>query len=335
MSNVNLQETAANAAPVLKILATGGCGIDIAKHFQNSVEGDEEGFAKIEISYIDTSRSNMPADARENQIYLLPGEVDGSGGMRSHNAAAIMRHAKEVLQKHRPGYLTVVVSSAGGGSGSVLAPVLVDQLIREGHMVVVLLVGDDSSGLRIKNTLNTLDTYENIAKGAERGLVVGYYENSKDIKQSEVDANVRTMINVLAMFFSRANHGLDTQDLRHFLSFEIPTDYPAHAAGLTVVPNVVTEEYAEGLVGVASLQVSKDDKVLDVATPNHCYGIMPEALRNDPTVKPLNLVVRAYPFNDIASRLRKSLDNLQREAAARTATSSLGSKPAGGGFLAL
>lgn len=96
----------------VRIYGSGGCGVNIASHFINRPE--QAGFATVHPCFVDTSRSNLKPEIREEDCYILQ-DVDGSGKVRRENAEGIGNVIKQVLLKHKPMDLNLVVFSASGG----------------------------------------------------------------------------------------------------------------------------------------------------------------------------------------------------------------------------
>jgi hypothetical protein len=329
-----------NAGPIrgmIKLYACGGAGINIGSTFEHYRGHVEPGMAEIDTVYMDTSRSNLKPGLPEDKIYILP-EVDGSGKERRQNSAAILKSVKEMLQKHRPGYVNVILSSASGGSGAVLAAVLTKELVDKDELVIVITVGVADSGIEIKNTLDTLKSYEGIVQATQKSLPVAYFENTKDTPPSEVDSNITELVVAIAIMFSRQNEGLDTRDMYNFINVDKLTNHKAQVAGLeTYTGNLVAEDH-KSTITVASAVVTKDNRGIDFVIPYTCYGVLPSTITSEITDQaPLHLATKAYPFNDIARRLKGHLDEMQREAESRTTTSEVlsGNEDLVGGFLAL
>ena len=96
------------------VWACGGCGTNIGMQLEKHRGVSEEGFAELDIAYLDTSRANMRDIVRSENCFILDG-LDGSGKVRAENHGEISDKIKAILQKFKPGDLNVVVSSASGG----------------------------------------------------------------------------------------------------------------------------------------------------------------------------------------------------------------------------
>lgn len=325
----------------VQIYACGGAGINISSMFEEFRGQSDLGIASVEVSYLDTSRSNLKPSMAEKNVFILGDvveNVDGSGKDRSSNSAAIQKHMAAILQAHRPGYVNVVVTSLSGGSGSVIAPVLVHNLLKEDKMVIVIAVGVAKTGKEIANTKATLQSFERIAEVTGKPVVLSYHENSKQTPPSAVDSAIAEMITAISVMFSRQNTGLDTMDMYKFLNFnDKVTSYPAHLASLFTETGEMGEDKGEGVIAVATAAVDNDNVGVDFVTPYGCYGILPRGVGEDVIDRaPLHLVIKAYAFNEIAGRLNGLLTEIERNAKARVNESALaGAKLEGDDFLVI
>jgi hypothetical protein len=311
---------------LIKIYACGGAGINIGSTFEHYRGHKEAGMADLDVCYIDTSRSNLKPGLSEDKIFIIPGleEKDGSGKKRGQNAQLIMKHSKEILQRFEPGYLSVFISSASGGTGAVEAAVLSNELLKQGHMVINVTVGVADSGAEIQNTLDTLQSFEGLSRSLKKTVPVAYFENNRETPMSKVDEKITELIVALAVMFSRENEGLDTQDMNHFLNVEVLTKFQPHVVGLeTYVGNLAPADHANTIT-VASAVTNKDARGIDFVLPYTTYGILPSAVSKEISDQsPLHLVTKAYPFNDIAARLKDALTAMEKAAQASTAASTV------------
>ena len=97
------------------------------------------------------------------------------------------------------------------------------------------------------------------------------------------------------------------------------------------------EEEGEGVIAVATAAVDNDNVGVDFVTPYGCYGILPRGVGEDVVDRaPLHLVIKAYAFNEIASRLNGLLTEIERNAKARLNESALaGANLEGDDFLVI
>lgn len=235
----------------------GGMGANIASIVYRDIKKPSPaGYADLDMAVIDTSRQNLlSSEIPETMIYKAT-EKDGSGGLRAENAAMIYERRLEILQKFKPSDdLNIILSSGGGGSGSVAGPIIAQELLQRGLNVVVILVGSQETVNEAKNTLKTLMSYDNAGKQAKSPLVVTYTENDAKNSVKANDAWIISRITALRVLFSRENHAMDSMDLTNWLHFNKVTTFGnVSLAGLSIIDSDTQ--------GLAALE----NNVLSVAT---------------------------------------------------------------------
>lgn len=262
----------------ISIYACGGCGINIAKDL--SMYNNQDGFAEQQIYLIDTSDSNLPDGYDDKNTYLIDG-VDGSGYVRAENVDTIRRNIKPILQSFPPTDISIVVSSASGGSGSVIAPLLTRELLSSGKKVIVFAVGDTSTSIELNNTIKTLATYEQNAKTLGKPIPVSFYHNGLREERATmiVNNNEKIIRNImhLAMLFSRQNRELDSADLANWIDYPKVTNIPPRmvalkfVAGKTDMNDLVEMTEASDILTIASLGQENSSVNFD-----YCPNFLPD-----------------------------------------------------------
>lgn len=321
----------------IKLYACGGAGINVGSNFENYRDHIEPGMATIDTVYFDSSKSNLKPSLPADKIYRLP-DADGAGKERGHLTPAMLKYAKEMLQKHKPGYINVVLSSASGGTGSVMAAAVINELLAQDQLVIAITIGVLDSGTEIRNTLATFKTFEGLVAANKKPLAVAYFENNKLTPPSEVDTKINELVVAISVLFSRQNEGLDTRDMYNFLNFDRMTPYKAHAAGLEAFAGTLDADTHKDTITVASAVTNKDARGIDFVVPYTCYGVLPAQIEKEIIEQaPVHLVTKAFPFNAISGRLKGLLDEMEKAAAAFTTRSEVldGNEELAGGFLSL
>ena len=201
---------------VLRVFGCGGGGLNLASHFENSEVRD--GQAAIEVTYVDTSLSNLNNGQDRRRAAIIDG-VDGSGKVRKENASLISESIKKILLDHPPGDLNVVVYTGIGGTGSVAGVLIHSELLARGEQVISVVVGGEESAMAADNTVDTLKSLDAISQKRGKNVVFAYQHNDPDTTRAEVDAHVHTTIAALAVLSSRQNDELDTRDMYNWLNF--------------------------------------------------------------------------------------------------------------------
>lgn len=263
----------------MTIYACGGAGVNIVKKFEkhrkdpsSTPHEDDEVFARTVPIYIDTSRSNMTAEIPADFTYILEG-LDGSGKVRKENAEVITECTLDILHRHKPGDISVVVSSTSGGSGSVLAPSIVSELLDRGHNVIVCAVGSDDSRIELENTAKTLKSYEAISKMRKTPVIMIYRSNSEaEGGRGEVDAEMYQEIVKLAALFSRRNRELDTKDLHNWLHYSGVTSFQPKLSLLEFYHGKIDDLKAGQVISVATLCLDNSSSTTGLPVEYQCVG---------------------------------------------------------------
>ena len=305
------------------LFACGGAGINIASHFEQFRGKEDPGFAQIDVVYLDTSRSNLTKVVDTQKVYIVEG-LDGSGKVRAENHREIGDCVLDILQTHKPGDINFVLSSGSGGSGSVIAPSLVQELLQRNIPVIVITVGSTDSRIELENTIKTLKSYEAIAQLRKVPVNALYYENSKSMVRSEVDKNAQQAIVLLSALFSRQNKELDSSDLYNWLSYNKVTSYAPHLSYMDFFPKEVKVERPASVISVATLTTQGDDTSTGSNVEYQCVGyINPEVMKRMEFDNPVHIAILDGVFSEIHKRLSKTLTEFDEAKKARIVKSSI------------
>ena len=241
------------------LYCAGGTGTNIGMQFVN-LPTQSKGFAALVPYFIDTSRSNLKADVPADSIYIVKGasERDGSGMKRNENYGQIRESVKDMLLKHKPLDLNVVVFSLAGGTGSVTGPLIARELLMRGHAVVVVAIGSDESVKAARNTMDTLESLDGISANTGRPLPVFYRHNQRSRPQSDVDGAVMQAIAQLSILASRQINSLDVSDVFNFLNYDRVTDVKPAVASLEVYTTDTEDLKGSRPVTMISIYPDKD-----------------------------------------------------------------------------
>lgn len=291
------------ASRKMKLYGLGGAGTNIANMFLQQDKDFQAGSCEIDVVFVDTSRSNLGPMVPSEKVYLLDG-LDGSGKKRASNYEAIVDSCKEILLKHKPADINVVISSGSGGSGSVLGPVLVSELLARGEIVIVITIGGTSSRIETENTLKTLKSYEAISQKRNVPVIMAYHENSANTPRSRVDADVKLHVLMISVFFSGQNRELDTADLKNFLNYTNVTSYKPKLSSLVFSSGTVETSKGQALVSLVTLTDEGVSSEIDGLCEYQAVGYIPEVLRQSTLGQlPLHGAVISGYFNGVVDRL--------------------------------
>lgn len=309
----------------ISIYAAGGAGTNIATRFEKFRGKAQPGMAMVEPTYIDTSKSNMlNANIDPKAIYHFQG-LDGAGQVRREHAAVVKERVKEILHTHKPGDLAIVLHSASGGSGSVIGPILVQELFAREVPTIVIMVGDASTRLYAENTLNTIKSYEAIAKAAAAPIVAAYLQNTHETPRQEVDGEIESTVIGLAALFSRENTELDSRDLYNWLRFDKVTTFKTPMlAGLHIVKNGESHDHVGNVISVATLAKAGADTMLSFMPEVRFLGLFPADMSEHVSSKsPVHYITGDRVIHEAVANVQKVLAHLSEEQQSRVAHKSI------------
>lgn len=305
----------------IKLYACGGAGINIGKMFESVRDQDNDMFATLDVSYLDTSVANLadPIIPRKS-VYLVPGK-DGSGQKRKLNAEDIFAHAPSMLEKHQPSGFNIVVHSLSGGSGSVIGPALVSELLARDELVVVIGVGEDDTVTHMENTHMTLLSYINIAATRERPVVKAYFQNSNLTPLDDVNKGIAQLITALTVLASRQNIGLDSRDLINWINFDRVTSFQPQLAMLSLFEGTNIDANVGNIITVATLATQGGASSIGQIVDYQTVGRLPDAPEGEESrvhlSAPFHFVISDGVHVDVVNRLDTALTEHRRKAAAR------------------
>lgn len=325
----------------ITVYAAGGCGINIASQLEDKAMREPPiGFSSITPIYIDTSRSNLKTISASERTYLIEDpdvERDGSGKVRSENHVPIGECVFDILLKHKPGDLAVVISSASGGSGSIIASSLVAELLHRKQMVIVVTISSTDSRIEVENNIKTIKTYEHLAQTHNTPVAMVYLENEQGKRRSETDKSALDILLKLSVLFSRQNSELDRMDLRNWLNYTKTTDYDPHLVLLRDFPSKVVQADNQQVLSVATVAMLNSDTSPGQVVEYQCVGFLPKESENITLTNPLHFALVDGAIPSIVKEFQTILNGLEeskRATVRRPSILSSSDKPtANGTFL--
>ena len=320
----------------VRIYSCGGGGLNIGSRFERYRDNVAPGFAYCAPVYIDTSRANLNTAISDDNCYLLK-EVDGSGKVRAQNHQEIAKVTRDIIQKFPPLDYNIVISTASGGSGSVIAPLLTAELLSKGAITVVVTIGSTTSVKEAENTLKTLKSYDVIARSEKVNspVVMSYIQNTGDISRAQADEIQDQLICSLCILFSRENKALDTADLENWAFFNRPgvTPFGPQLVSLHVCDSSADAFNALGnIMSVATITTEEvGSRLPDVVIEYHTEGFLIhpiEAISEDK--EPLHFVTADGQLPKVMADLEallKKAEDTRNSRIAQKAISSEQDKP--------
>ena len=303
------------------VYGCGGAGINIARHIANrSQEFNSEAFADREIFFLDTSASNLGGlTTKDPNVYIYE-DADGAGKNRRHVANIIMENVNPVLLKFKPAEINIVIASNSGGSGSVIAPSLISELLSRGENVIFFGVNSYEDRKALENVIASMKTYESIAKLREKPVVACLFENTPEMSENAVNKRISDNVIMLSALFSRNNEGLDTQDLRNWLNYDKVTGFNPSFSQLVIQVGEVNKSPEHHLIASAVLSPSRDNhKPYGFMVDYQTVGYFDQKKTNDQlNNEPVNYLIYDGTIEAMFKKQQKMLHDMDEEAQART-----------------
>ena len=192
-----------------------------------------------------------------------------------------------------------------------------------GEQVIVVGIGDVSSGIRAKNTLGSLGTYDKFARDNDVPFVMAYYYNENSKSRPEVNKYIAALLADIRMVWSSRVEGLDNTDLKHVLHYNKVSRYPAQLACLTRLGGGMDYDDRYGkVITVASVATSgnsidfpTEEHVLNV--PYQTDGTLDDAFKDVVGNHPVHFVVSEGLFGKLTQDINKRLDDLKQDEDSR------------------
>ena len=215
----------------MNVYACGGCGINISKLLTD---------LDINVYRIDTSKSNLEGKLTPNDFIME--ELDGAGKDRRRTYGKMKEEeiTKEILFRFKPdNEVNIVLSSLAGGSGSVISPMLVKELLDNDCITIAVGIDSQTSRIEILNTINTLKSFYSISKSVNKTVPLYFIENKKRDIADKAAVNLVNLFSLLTNKYTTKE--LDINDIKNFLQIEKLTNNDPTLGFITVNENTCKE----------------------------------------------------------------------------------------------
>jgi len=304
---------------VVNLYCLGGAGFNAGSELEHFREHAIGGAAKLNLSYADTSDSDMSTAIDKEHCYFLPG-TKGSGKYQGMNIEVIDQHAKAILQKFPPSAsLNILLSSASGGSGAPMVSTLASEMLEDGHNVIVIMIGTTADKREIGNTRNHVRSAKNVAADTNKPVIAVYLQNTDTTPRIKVNEAIVKLVGSLCVLFSGENHGLDPQDLYNWLHFNEnkTTSYPSRLAQLSMVCGDEKIGQLGNVISVATLATPESGHEISQTPEYQVVGrISPNANKVIIAEAPIHFIISTGNFNAVEADMEKRLEELNRQRAA-------------------
>lgn len=307
---------------VTRIYACGGGAIKITADLTDHV--NVPGFSDTKVSRLDTSDKNLTANMNQSSIFVLQG-ADGSGKQRDHNYKPVVAAMPKILAQHQPEDYNIVVFTAGGGSGSVIGPVLVGELLQRKAPVIALVIGTTGDETQAQNSVNTIKSLGGVQQQHKRPVVFSYFEVNQHQSQHDVDQQVRGVLSGLLNLLDSDNTIIDNKDIINFLDWtNVRKDLPAQLVALEIYQgDELNELTGKAPITMASIYPNEERTYLPVQPAYSTDGVRSEAAERDSGFKGItaHYVVHAAPVAPALRELEKTLQRIRDNQRAQSESS--------------
>lgn len=250
----------------INLYVCGGAATNIAEVFYRAMVANRPnpGFCKLNVCILDTSMSNLSPEMDKNYFIIKGTEknpIDGSGKDQATNYKSIKASAADIFKTFPPTDLNLVLHSSGGGSGSVIGLVLMDELLSQGKDAIAITVRSTTCEKEVINCMNTIASYNNMVNRLKRPVILMDFDNATS-SYRQVDAEVRLAITTLSAMFSGENFGIDSKDVSNFLNYPNVTKYPPSLCGLVIDTAKRRRDLAQGTAITSMITMGQDDEEL-------------------------------------------------------------------------
>lgn len=191
------------------LLNAGGTGLNVATYLTDL--GDA-------VHCFDTCDKNVVDKHRDVNVYITKG-TRGAGGNRKVILPLIRPQLKELTDSIPEADFYIVTYSLGGGSGSVIGPLLTAHLADRKAAFVSFVVGAMESSDTLGNDIDTMKSLESIAVKKQLPIVVNYTPNTQGRTFDAINAEIAEKIRKV-VFLVNQNHGrLDVNDVANWVRF--------------------------------------------------------------------------------------------------------------------
>lgn len=199
------------------VIGCGGCGSNVVGYLKNGM--DNENF--IEYMTLDSSDANKQEGIEFNHLKQNNSDgslLTGTGGIRGEHLEdlkpGVLKFVNDKLLHKHNGVIYLVFSTSGG-SGSVIAPILLQHLLTHDIPVCCLLVHDTSTEQYSINGKKCLESIFKTTKSADHNLAVTYFLNTNEI--SVVNASILKEFQTIMNFHDTDNiTEIDNNDMKNF-----------------------------------------------------------------------------------------------------------------------
>lgn len=251
------------------LIFAGGAGLNLATYLSDLPN----------VHCIDTCDKNVVPEHRKVKLQLTKG-TRGAGKNRAFILPLVRDQINPYVGSLPEADFYILAYSLGGGSGSVLGPLITNQLARNKKSLVTFAIGAMESPEVLQNDIDTVKSLESIAVRSDTPIVINYTPNvngrSYDAINKDIAADIRRVVCLVSQNHAR----LDVHDVNNWVRFtdKHKTLIP-QVCELHILDNRKDAEMIPEPIAVASLYADASKEYAFGAPVVRTTGIM----RNDDT----------------------------------------------------
>lgn len=199
--------------PSITLYACGGTGINMARRLLKSEPSLKD---VVTIVRLDSSDSNV-VEGEALQKIVPDNVAAGAGKVRGAIATDAQQYIANASQKMlQPSDINIVLFSMSGGTGSVVAPFLIQKLANQGKRVVAFALSGHDSQLDIDNAIGTIKSLDKVCDACNAYLPIQLFDNY--FGREIVNVTFTHRLSILIMMLTQETRELDVSDRINWLN---------------------------------------------------------------------------------------------------------------------
>lgn len=289
----------------------GGTGFNIGSQWVNHLNRNESVayVDTVDVAFMDTSKANVHPNIPKNTSYFVE-DADGAGSDRGYIYPIVRPHIKQFLDRHEPAQFNVVVFSGGGGSGSVIGPLVIAELLAAKIPTVAAMVGTGESLDKANNVIDTMKSLDSISAKANVPIPLVYVENVQSVPYAAIDEQVIEALAQLAILTNQKHERLDSKDVENFIHYHKKSGQIPELCRL----NIETTRQAASLVQEPIAIASLYDDAKRIANVSAAFYQTTGLLRDELQYpyEQIHYVINSVGIDDIMTGLADAKAQLNR-----------------------
>lgn len=199
----------APVAPVkVCLIMAGGTGLNVATHLVDVPN----------VYCIDTCDKNVVDEHRKMNVFLTKG-TRGAGKNRAYILPLVRPQIAAFMATLPEADFYIVCYSLGGGSGSVLGPLVTAALADKKAAFVTFTITAKESPEVLQNSIDTLKSLDAIAVRKATPVVIYNTPNSANRSYDDINGDVAAQIRRVILLTNQNHHRLDYHDVTSWIRF--------------------------------------------------------------------------------------------------------------------